>query len=249
MAFNIKNFIQWAQTRSSKITFGISVFVIVMGILNTIIGNNRMEAKVDEKKMPTNEDGSAFDAKNKAVGFLIMVGGILSILVGVVGLIAIKKMHCFCTSMLMCCSFFTAIFLFQAAMAGLTISGYTGNVIMVTCIARRFTTLDEDYKLLIDRYMCSSLCPCPEEAESSWYDVSEATLNKYTRTRSQDQGDVTEKQFMDGQTPVPLKFDSSGTTYDTYEECYEKVLKEKFEKEAKENTTEGSFGNRANNLL
>ena len=98
--------------RSSKITLGISIFVIVMGILNTYLGNARMEAKIDEKKMPEAEDGTAFDAKNKAVGFLIMVGGILSVVVGVVGLFAVKKMHCFCTSMLMCCSFLTAIFLF-----------------------------------------------------------------------------------------------------------------------------------------
>lgn len=61
---------------------------------------------------------------------------------------------------------------------------------------------------------------------------------------------------MDGQTPVPLKFSSSGKSYYTYEECYDKVLKEKFEKEAEKarnNTEEGgeknSFGDRANNLL
>ena len=54
---------------------------------------------------------------------------------------------------------------------------------------------------------------------------------------------------MDGKTLVPLKFGSTGTSYDTYEECYEKVLKEKFEKEAKGEPEEGSFGDRAGNLL
>ena len=61
---------------------------------------------------------------------------------------------------------------------------------------------------------------------------------------------------MDGETLVPLKFTSSGTSYDTYEQCYENVLKEKFKKEAEKakNETEGgedetTFGDRAGNLL
>ena len=44
---------------------------------------------------------------------------------------------------------------------GFTVSGYTTTVIKFTCMAEKMTGLDKDYKFVIDRYMCSSLCPCP----------------------------------------------------------------------------------------
>ena len=102
-------------------------------------------------------------------------------------------------------------------MVGFTVTGYTKTAIKYTCMANKFVSLDDDYKFMIDRYMCSSMCPCPEGAKDEWDDVSDSVLEKYTRVRTGD--DVTEKQIMDGKTPVPLKF-SADNSYETYKECY-----------------------------
>ena len=53
---------------------------------------------------------------------------------------------------------------------------------------------------------------------------------------------------MDGKTPVPLKF-TSGTTYDSYKECFNSVLKAKFKKQADSDSSTGSFGAKASTLL
>lgn len=140
--------------------------------------------------MPKNEDGSDFTA-NAAVGGLIMTGGVLSIIVGALGVAAAKQTKFHWTCSFITCSFIVGCFLASMAMVGFTVSGYTTQVIKYTCLANKMTSLDGDYKFLIDRYMCSSLCPCPSSAEESWSDVSESKLKDYTRVKTGD--DLTEK--------------------------------------------------------
>jgi hypothetical protein len=53
---------------------------------------------------------------------------------------------------------------------------------------------------------------------------------------------------MDGKTPVPLKF-AADNSFDTYKECYNKVLKAKFKEEADSDSSSGSFGEKAGTLL
>ena len=53
---------------------------------------------------------------------------------------------------------------------------------------------------------------------------------------------------MDGTTLVPLKF-ASDQTFDTYKECFNKVLKAKFKEQADSDKSEGGFGEKAGTLL
>lgn len=133
--------------------------------------------------MPKNEDGESFTA-NAAVGAMIMTGGVLAILVGALGVAAAKFTKFRYTCPFITCSFMVGAYLASMAMVGFTVSGYTTTVIKFTCMAEKMTGLDKDYKFVIDRYMCSSLCPCPSSAESAWSDVSDSTLKKFTRVRT-----------------------------------------------------------------
>lgn len=75
-------------------------------------------------------------------------------------------------------------FLMGLAMLGFTVSGYTTQTIKFTCLAEKMMSVDNNYKFVIDRFMCSSLCPCPTSAEEAWADVSDSTLSKHTRVRT-----------------------------------------------------------------
>lgn len=86
--------------------------------------------------------------------------------------------------------------------------------------------LAKEYIQFIDKAMCSSKCPCPSSAKQAWEEaVKEDELKKYSRTWAAGTVSNAAKPFKNANEIVPMKFASSGTTYDSFTKCYDGALK------------------------
>jgi hypothetical protein len=77
---------------------------------------------------------------------------------------------------------------------------------------------------MVDKIMCSKLCPCPLANQQLWVDYGDEFLRKHSRVSSYDSLTVEEALDYDtngeNATFIPLYFTDSDTTYDKYERCY-----------------------------
>ena len=71
--------------------------------------------------------------------------------------------------------------------------------------------------------MCSNKCPCPEGAKQNYADLYAKADGKKRFTAA--------GRDMSGSSTNPMVFKTSGTTFNSYSDCYDKVLKTDFAKE------------------
>lgn len=91
-----------------------------------------------------------------------------------------------------------------------------------------------EYTSLIDKIMCSKICPCPEYAKQKVILRGDHFLRKYNRSISIDY--MSEEEQLDFQeneensSIVPLYFSDFEVSYATFQECYFYSFKNYLEK-------------------
>lgn len=172
------------------------------------------------------------------MGPVIVITGLIGMIIGILGLFAAKKKGIFACIYVLGSLLIAIICLM---IGGIILGGQTAAEFKEYVCDRAFdgklgSELAKDQTFLIDQYMCSTDCPCPEEA-----------LEKYSLLYKNDDGKkrfVAAKRYIkgDGQTTDGLTemiFKPKGeATYSQYSKCYqdklEKKLSEDTDKKVKE---------------
>lgn len=91
---------------------------------------------------------------------------------------------------------------------------------------------------LVDQYMCSTDCPCPQAAEAKYINLQNTEAGA---TRFRAAGRYMDGLVTDTTDKTALVFTNSGTTYEKYNDCYSAVLETKFKAEADDSKVKKSF--------
>lgn len=120
---------------------------------------------------------------DSAVGALIIVGGILTIITGVFGGLTVKFKKVFFAVPFVAMAFIVALLLLIGAMVALAPAG---ELVKEGCkeIEKGKAGLNPAimYKELVDTNMCSAACPCDETFKDKWTSVDAETLARGGRT-------------------------------------------------------------------
>ena len=99
---------------------------------------------------------------SQQLGLGCVVFGALALLIGCCGCMTAKWMKPWCAIPLVVLAFVVGVAVF---IAGTVMSGFAPEVISTlqeeSCNLPWLITAQNDYETLVDKYMCSRLCPCP----------------------------------------------------------------------------------------
>ena len=155
----------------SKVVIVISVLSLLMGLITALYGFAMAGAGGEY----TSQYGD-FDVKG-GQAFVTIIGGIFCIVVGVLGLLTGKFKKPIFTIPFIVLAFLIAILLF----AGAAVMGGgeedLKKIVSDGCNTSLGTQFDgkttselfkEQYLDLVDRWVCSDTCPCPESVKGTW---------------------------------------------------------------------------------
>jgi len=195
----------------------VSILALVMGFLTAVFGfmksggaQELMEkaAKSAGKDVPdvsfSKDLGIPTDS---AVGALIIVGGILTIITGVFGGLTVKFKKVFFAVPFVAMAFIVALLLLIGAMVALAPAG---ELVKEGCkeIEKGKAGLNPAimYKELVDTNMCSAACPCDETFKDKW------TADKVDAVQLSESG----------RTLETLEWKPAGDgVYTTFKACYD----------------------------
>ena len=144
-----------------------SLIIFVVAILCMAFGGLSMSII----KLP--ELGIGLNAEE--LGLTSLVFGGLAFLIGCCGCMTARWMKAWCAVPLVVLAFTVGIAVF---IVGTVMSGFAPEAIGLlqeeSCNLPWLITAQEDYESLVDRYMCSTLCPCPRGEEDVYLDYWQA---------------------------------------------------------------------------
>jgi len=178
--------------KCSKVVMVVSILALVMGFLTAVFGfmksggaQELMEkaAKSAEKDTPVSFEEDLGIPTDSAVGALIIVGGILTIITGVFGGLTVKFKKVFFAVPFVAMAFIVALLLLIGAMVALAPAG---ELVKEGCdfIEKEGAGMAPAimYKELVDTNMCSEACPCDEAFKDKWAAVDAEQLTQGGRT-------------------------------------------------------------------
>lgn len=209
---------------------GISVVEVLIS-LGLIIYGSLTYFGVDEKVKAGEYKTNMKIEKQAFLGPLIVVTGLIGMTIGGIGLCAAKKKGIYACIYVIGSLFIAVICLL---IGGVILGGQTANEFKEYVCDRAFDgkigkDVSKDQMFLVDTYMCSTTCPCPQEALEKYallYKDTEGKKRFESVKRYIDDGVTTPEQ---GHTP--LVFATSGTTYSQYSVCYQEKLEKKLSEE------------------
>lgn len=196
----------------------VSILALVMGFLTAVFGfmkSGGAQELMEKGAEATDQDtkGMSFEKDlgiptDAAVGTLIIVGGVLTIITGVFGGLTVKFKKVFFAVPFVALSFIVALLLLIGAMIALAPSG---ELVKEGC---EFIAKEENaglnpavmYKELVDTNMCSEACKCDEAHKDKW------TADTVT----------TEQLTQSGRDIASLVWAPAGDkVYTTFKACYD----------------------------
>lgn len=170
----------------------VSILALVMGFLTAVFGFMKSGGAQElmDKAKSANEDTPdvSFEKDlgiptDSAVGALIIVGGILTIITGVFGGLTVKFKKVFFAVPFVAMAFIVALLLLIGAMVALAPAG---ELVKEGCdfIEKEGAGMAPAimYKELVDTNMCSEACPCDEAFKDKWTAVDAEQLTQGGRT-------------------------------------------------------------------
>ena len=170
--------------KCSKVVMIISVVAIVMGLLTAIFGfmksggADKLVAKAEEASGKESGVSMSKDLNiptNAAIGALIIIGGIMTIVTGVFGGLTVKFKKVYFAVPFVAMSFIVALLLLIGAAIALAGSG---ELVVEAC---NFLEKDEDFGMkpalmytnIVETNMCSDVCPCDEAFKAKFETLSD----------------------------------------------------------------------------
>ena len=206
------------KARCAKVVIGISVILGILGLVFGIFG--LIQAGL--VKPPKVKEDFDFDINPSTFGYLAIVAGVFLIGTSVLGCMTGKfKKPCFALPYLIATGVLCLIlFIFGAvALAG---RRNLNKVRDDACKTAGAGDLKQQYKDTIDRYTCSSECPCAagegDSIKNLWYSYNDDKFRKSNRKKEGQQGNQHD-----------VVFRSDGETYSSFSECYKKKLRKEKE--------------------
>lgn len=197
------------KARCAKIVIGISVILGILGLVFLVFGG--MQAGL--VKPPKVKSDFDLDINPSAFGYLAIVAGIFLIGTSVLGCMTGKfKKPCFTLPFIIATGVICLVlFVFGAvALAG---RGDLNKIKNEACKTAGADDLKQQYMDTIDRYTCSTECPCPagdgDSIKNLWDSYSNDKFRKSNRKKEGDAG-----------VQEPVIFRSEGETFSSFSECY-----------------------------
>ena len=203
--------------KCSKVVMVVSILALVMGFLTAVFGFMKSGGAQDLMEKAAKSAGEdvpdvSFSEDlgiptDSAVGALIIVGGILTIITGVFGGLTVKFKKVFFAVPFVAMAFIVALLLLIGAMVALAPAG---ELVKEGCdfIEKEGAGVNPAimYKELVDTNMCSAACPCDETFKDKW------TADKVDAVQLSESG----------RTLETLEWKPAGDgVYTTFKACYD----------------------------
>ena len=215
--------------KCSKFVMVVSILLILLGIVTLAYGYFTLSG--DKWATPSGDYDLDF---SQAVAGLILIAGLLTVLTGCLGMCTGKFKKVFFTLPFMILTFIIMILCFAAGAMALAEPEDITDVKNVVCdepmklggedkgkSLADYTS--ESYTALVDKWMCSSVCPCDgvAYAEGKFTEIPESDLNKSQRTLA---GTPPSSFSAALSKDYLMPMDATGTVKN-YETCYNETLK------------------------
>ena len=168
--------------KCSKVVMIISVVAIVMGLLTAIFGF--MKSGGADKLLNKAEEASGKDSgvsmkddlnipTNAAIGALIIIGGIMTIVTGVFGGLTVKFKKVYFAVPFVAMSFIVALLLLIGAAIALAGSGELVKEGCEFIKKEQGMSPGDMYTNLVETNMCSDVCPCDEAHKAKFESLTD----------------------------------------------------------------------------
>ena len=218
-----------------KVVGAISILLCIVGLITVILGSVAMGLV-----QKPNNFIPAFQFDQSGLGLGIMALGALTIVTAIIGCGVIKFKTPWCGIPFVILTFLFALILIIVAFIALAVSGPIVKTLKAqVCASGQAGKLQTNYNSAISKYVCSQTCPCPEgdgqEYKTLWESYGNGFFTAFNRQKNFNTMSKSEQDSFknngDRADVTPMVFvGSDKTSYSSWEECYDGVLKPEIEK-------------------
>ena len=209
----------------AKVVMFVSLALLLLGLITAIFGLMQMGVVSN----PTTYTAFTFD--QSAIGLGVLALGVVAIATAILGLMTAKcKKWCFTLLFIILCAIGGLILLIVAFVL-------LGDDDLISAgkdaACAQAGVINNQYIKTVDHWVCSTTCPCPEGPNGEWKNLwtsytPESMKNQFraptiNQLPSDKQGEWDNRK--DDAQWTPLTFASTGTTFETWEDCYNGKLK------------------------
>ena len=186
---------------SAKVVVGISVIILIFGLVSTILGGAQIANKVNAVAFLPELEGKI---DNSGLGKMVLAFGLITIATGTVGVLTAKFKKPWFTTLFIILTFVMGLALFISGLIAAFGSEIYDAISDSICMANPGY---DYYRELVDNRLCTDQCKCDESFKSVWEVQKDTEAFKEQLKRA-------------GRGFGDLKWIKDGTEMNTWTQCY-----------------------------